>query len=112
VGKKNGGKDRRRCGAAFLRNAGFAAGSLRAVSALLPTPASSVPAVTIPAQESEMIGNSLALTMIPAVLVGLLYYVVLFFCVWKFYQMLSRINNNLAGIRQALVRGALKPPEP
>ncbi len=33
--------------------------------------------------------------------------VIALFCVWKFYQMLSRINDNIAGIRQA-VEGNVK----
>ncbi|MGB9455790.1 MAG: hypothetical protein WCB12_07085 [Bryobacteraceae bacterium] len=44
--------------------------------------------------------------MIPIALLGLLYYAAVIFCVWKFYQMVSRINDNLAGIRQAMNRNA------
>lgn len=32
------------------------------------------------------------------------------FCIWKFYQMLCKINDNLAGIRQAVVRYSGGPP--
>ena len=41
------------------------------------------------------------LFIIPFAVIGLLFYSVLFFCIWKFYQMLSKINDNLAGIRRA-----------
>ena len=36
-------------------------------------------------------------------LYGLIFFVT-FFIIWKFYQILSRINDNIAGIRQALER--------
>jgi hypothetical protein len=29
------------------------------------------------------------------------------FCIWKFYQMLSKINDNVAGIRRAVERNRL-----
>jgi hypothetical protein len=32
------------------------------------------------------------------------------FCVWKFYQMLSRINDNLAAIRHATERNTPDRP--
>ena len=39
---------------------------------------------------------------------GLLFYGLMFavilFVIWKFYQILSKINDNIAGIRQALER--------
>jgi hypothetical protein len=38
----------------------------------------------------------------PALLIGFVYYAVVIFCVWKFYQMLSRINGNLAQIKLAI----------
>jgi hypothetical protein len=54
-----------------------------------------------------MPGNSFGpLTLIPVALLGLLYYAAVIFCVWKFYQMISKINDNLAGIRQAMNRNA------
>lgn len=34
---------------------------------------------------------------------GLMFFVI-FFVVWKFYQILSKVNDNIAGIRQALER--------
>ena len=34
---------------------------------------------------------------------GLMFFVI-FFVIWKFYQILSKINDNIAGIRQALER--------
>jgi len=37
------------------------------------------------------------------ILYGLMFFVI-FFIVWKFYQVLSRINDNIAGIRQVLER--------
>jgi hypothetical protein len=44
----------------------------------------------------------------PVLLLGLFLYglmfFVIFFVVWKFYQILSKINDNIAGIRQALER--------
>ncbi|HEY9141501.1 MAG TPA: hypothetical protein VIN93_11450 [Bryobacteraceae bacterium] len=53
-----------------------------------------------------MIGTGFALSMIPFALLGLLYYAAVIFCVWKFYQMVSKINDNLAGIRQAMNRNS------
>jgi len=37
------------------------------------------------------------------ILYGLMFFLI-FFIVWKFYQVLSRINDNIAGIRQVLER--------
>jgi hypothetical protein len=39
------------------------------------------------------------------IILALLFYGLIFFCIWKFYQMLSNINNNLAGIRRAMGHG-------
>ncbi len=36
-------------------------------------------------------------------------YGLLFFVVWKFYQVLSRMNDNLTGIRRALERRDSSP---
>jgi hypothetical protein len=36
-------------------------------------------------------------------LYGLMFFGILF-VIWKFYQILSKINDNIAGIRQALER--------
>lgn len=33
---------------------------------------------------------------------GLAFYGVIFFSLWKFYQMFSKINENIAGIRRTL----------
>lgn len=48
--------------------------------------------------------------IIPSEFFGLLYYAAanaaVIFCGWKFYQMVSKINDNLAGIRQAMNRNA------
>jgi hypothetical protein len=41
---------------------------------------------------------------------GLVVYGIIFFCVWKFYQMLSKINDNIAGIRHAVERGSPEQP--
>jgi hypothetical protein len=58
-----------------------------------------------------MNGNGLVtFAFIPAILLGLLFYGLVFFCIWKFYEMLSKINDNIAGIRQALNRNASNPP--
>ena len=35
---------------------------------------------------------------------GLCVYAVMFFVVWKFYQLLGNISENIAGIRQAMER--------
>ena len=36
--------------------------------------------------------------------IGLCVYAVMFFVVWKFYQLLGKINENIAGIRQVMER--------
>jgi hypothetical protein len=47
--------------------------------------------------------------------VGELYFVVLWglglpiFCVWKFYQMLAKINENIAGLRRAVEGSGTTP---
>jgi hypothetical protein len=43
-------------------------------------------------------------------LISLLGYAVVIFCVWKFYEVLSRINDNLAGIRRAIDDARGKAP--
>jgi hypothetical protein len=55
----------------------------------------------------DLFRNWLALA--PALLIGLIYYAFVIFCAWKFYQMLSRINDNLTGIRQAIDDTRVKP---
>jgi len=37
-------------------------------------------------------------------------FAIILFCVWKFYQMLLRINDNLAGIRHAVERNSPERP--
>ena len=54
--------------------------------------------------------NGVTFFLIPAALYGLLAGVVVFFTVWKFYRMLSSINENLAGIRRAIERFPPPPP--
>jgi len=49
--------------------------------------------------------------MVPALLYGALYIVAVFFCVWKFYQMLSKINDNLAGIERAISDARAAPKD-
>ena len=58
-----------------------------------------------------MVGNTVALTMIPAFLFGLIYFAVVIFCVWKFYQILSRMNDNFGRIKQAIDGTRVKAPE-
>ena len=48
---------------------------------------------------------------VPIALLWLRYYAVIFFCIWKFWQMLSKINDNIAGIRLALVRNREDHPD-
>jgi hypothetical protein len=53
----------------------------------------------------------------PVFVLGLFFYglmfFVIFFVIWKFYQILSKINDNIAGIRQALERnGPGRPSVP
>ena len=43
---------------------------------------------------------------LPELLIGLVFPGLIVFCLWKFYQLLSKINDNIAGIRQALERNA------
>jgi len=38
-------------------------------------------------------------------------YGVLIYCVWKFYRLLSRINDNIAGIREAIARNGPSGPD-
>ena len=35
---------------------------------------------------------------------------IILFCVWKFYQILSRVNDNIAGIRHAVERSSPERP--
>jgi hypothetical protein len=47
-------------------------------------------------------------------LVGACFIVVVYgipiFCIWKFYQMLSKINDNIAGIKRAIESNSTTPP--
>jgi hypothetical protein len=49
----------------------------------------------------------------PLIVLVLLFYGLMFFgtcfVIWKFYQVLSKINDNIAGIRQALERTPFLP---
>jgi hypothetical protein len=35
-------------------------------------------------------------------IVGVVFYGVIYYAIWKFYQMFSTMNENIAGIRRAL----------
>jgi hypothetical protein len=48
--------------------------------------------------------NTAAPVQIIPLLLFLCVYAFIFFAVWKFYQVLSRMNDNLAGIRRAIER--------
>ena len=60
-----------------------------------------------------MIGNggTPIVAFLSTALLGLLFYGAIFFCVWKFYELVSKINDNLAGIREALELRPAKAPE-
>ena len=62
-----------------------------------------------------MLGSVGVPVALGAVLLGLTYYGILFYCVWKFYQILSRINDNIAAIHVSMagsVRSAASPAPP
>lgn len=63
----------------------------------------------MPTQESEM--HSIALpelvASVPITVIALLFSGVVFFSIWKFYRMLSKINENLVGIRRAVESASL-----
>ena len=40
---------------------------------------------------------------------AVVFYGLIFFVLWKFYQMFSRINENIAGIKEALNRNGPRP---
>ncbi|MGA2594206.1 MAG: hypothetical protein ABSH32_30260 [Bryobacteraceae bacterium] len=42
------------------------------------------------------------LAVIPNVLIAIGVYGIIFCVIWKFYQILSKINDNLGGIKQAI----------
>jgi hypothetical protein len=56
------------------------------------------------------VGPQFLLAFVPMVLMGLLFYGAIFYCLWKFYQKLSQMNDNLAGIRRALEYGGPNRP--
>jgi hypothetical protein len=58
--------------------------------------------------EYEMQLNGIPSEFFPIALIGLLQYGFLCFCIWKFYQMLGKINDNIAGVRQAIERTELR----
>lgn len=39
--------------------------------------------------------------------IGVLLFTVMLFCTWKFYQLLSKMNDNLVGIRRAVESASL-----
>jgi hypothetical protein len=49
--------------------------------------------------------------LFPFAILGILYYGVLFFCIWLFYPMLSKINDNLAAIHRAIGRSDVQRSE-
>ena len=49
-------------------------------------------------------------SFLPVAILLALFYGLIFFCIWKFYQVLSRINENLVGIRQALEQSGRPGP--
>jgi type II secretory pathway component PulF len=53
--------------------------------------------------------SSLAFPELLFVLFMLFVYGLVLFIIWKFYNVLSRMNDNLTGIRQALERSADRP---
>ena len=54
---------------------------------------------------------SLGLPEVFVVFFMLIVYAFSFWVVWKFYQVLARMNDNLGGIRQAREQGAPRRPE-
>jgi len=59
------------------------------------------------------IGLQELFALVPIALLGLLFYGLVFFCIWKFYAMLSKINDNMAGIRRAFEQeGTRRSVEP
>jgi hypothetical protein len=72
------------------------------VGQTFPVKQSKKPTAIMPIQESEIPAMSMFGLAIPIVLLGLLYYGLILFCIVKFYQMLSSINDNLAGINRTI----------
>jgi hypothetical protein len=48
--------------------------------------------------------------LVPMALLGLLYNGVIVYAIWKFYHLLSKMNDNIDGIRQALERNGRSGP--
>ncbi len=42
--------------------------------------------------------------LVPIALLYIGFYVLIFFSIWKFYKLFSRVNDNLAAIREAIER--------
>ena len=53
------------------------------------------------------IGLSEFVASIPVVVIALLFSGVVFFSIWKFHRMLSKINDNLVGISRAVESASL-----
>jgi len=55
--------------------------------------------------------------MLPSIMLALLSYGLMFFVLWKFYELLTKISDNLAGIRRAIEANtpppaaSYRPPE-
>jgi hypothetical protein len=45
--------------------------------------------------------------IVPIAVMGLLFCGVVFFGIWKFYKLLSKMNDNLVGIRRAVESASL-----
>jgi hypothetical protein len=54
--------------------------------------------------------NNIGLPEIVVMLMSVAIYGLILLCVWKFYQLLSKINDNLSGIRQAIERNGAGGP--
>jgi hypothetical protein len=50
-----------------------------------------------------------SLQIVPFAIVVALYGLIPF-CIWKFYQILSKINDNLDGIKQAITEASARGP--
>jgi hypothetical protein len=75
--------------------------------ASLPRLQAAVKAIERYTSDTEVEMRSIAL---PEVFVILLLWGIPIFCVWKFYQILSKINDNVAEIRRAVERNGATPP--
>ena len=55
--------------------------------------------------------SSLGFPEIFVLILPIAVYGVMIYCVWKFYGLLSKINDNVAGIREAIERNGRGGPE-